>query len=189
MKELGTIFKKIRPGWLNLSGPVAESRPSIINSWDIRSRNIWKSLNLVMIFTRKELYELVRKYDGFKIRNIMTWIMYTTTPLCGDEYQQFYLVEGVKIEGTYLIITYDNLIDDVINCGHGSPEEIFRALLKHYKVSGEFAYNIQAKEITNHYPDFIRKDTIKTFITTAFKELNPYNDELITVDQFMIIII
>jgi len=24
LKELGTIFKKIRPGWLNLSGPVAE---------------------------------------------------------------------------------------------------------------------------------------------------------------------
>ena len=136
-------------------------------------------------FYEEELYELVRKYDGFKIRNIMTWIMYTTTPLYGDEYQQFYLVEGVKIEGTYLIITYDNLIDDVIICGHGSPEEIFRALLKHYKVSGEFAYNIQAKEITNHYPDFIRKDTIKTFIETAFKELNPYNDELITVEHFM----
>ena len=67
-------------------------------------------------FYEEELYELVRKYDGFKIRNIMTWIMYTTTPLYGDEYQQFYLVEGVKLEGTYLIITYDNLIDDVINC-------------------------------------------------------------------------
>ena len=136
-------------------------------------------------FNEEELYGLVRENDGIEIKNIMTWVMYTTTPLYGDEYQQFYLVKGETLNDSYLIITYDNLIDDVIICGNGSPEEIFSALLKHYKASGEIAYNIQAKEIKNFYPDFIKKETIKSFIESVFTELNSGIDELITVEQFM----